>query len=639
MSNATSFTMILGAIVIGSATPACAQQPPDMFGGMAGSIIRQMIEHRGRQGFVPPGRFDKSPQDGREYGQSRSPAQMADIQSKLDALGFDAGTPDGVAGEHTLQAIRQFQASIGAAQTGFLTDNELAVLLRRASAVGARTGASPVATAGPSFDCREARQASEGAICASPELAALDRQLAADYDAAVADPSKAGAVRAAQRQWIAERNNCGPVIACLVGVYRRRIAVLTATYVPAGSPGGAPSVVEFWRIARLHNARRLRPSFLRLPLGNERPKSPGNYDAVLSDSVRVRTTPVGRSPTMRTSSLHPQKCRTSEPAIRRRDIRDKDRLADDGCGEASSWHCAVCNRIASQPPGRYACGDASTRSHGSLWRRPIQRRCSGDVAWATVDRLSLADRPVRKRHRDSSWHCHRQADVRSRIGVLRRSCGSQAVAQHPGRSGSGLVLRAAVPDRRLAFKIRFRLHQAALRQPRSLQRLGRRQRVRAGGGVSLVPQLQVKPILLKMAPTVPIEIEMVKQVEVAPYDENTHSFPLRVERPNKSIYVRVSGAESKFNIDVEFDFPASVPVARDRAPAFLARVQPNGRKAYIAMHLELGRPTKDPNQGWPKMILTSKGSELSSTPICSGRCTASPRRHAPRSLFCRERLR
>ncbi len=40
--------------------------------------------------------------------------------------------------------------------------------------------------AGPSFDCRKVTKAAEGAVCASPELAALDRQVADAYGNAVA---------------------------------------------------------------------------------------------------------------------------------------------------------------------------------------------------------------------------------------------------------------------------------------------------------------------------------------------------------------------------------------------------------------------------------------------------------------------
>jgi tetratricopeptide (TPR) repeat protein len=60
----------------------------------------------------------------------------------------------------------------------------------------------------PSFDCRSAREAAEKAICSDPDLARLDREIAAAYKAALADPNnKAVAqLRREQRDFIAARN-------------------------------------------------------------------------------------------------------------------------------------------------------------------------------------------------------------------------------------------------------------------------------------------------------------------------------------------------------------------------------------------------------------------------------------------------
>ena len=53
---------------------------------------------------------------------------ILEAQRLLNAQGFDAGTPDGIAGAGTRRAIAAFQQSIGRPQTGILTDEEFAIL-------------------------------------------------------------------------------------------------------------------------------------------------------------------------------------------------------------------------------------------------------------------------------------------------------------------------------------------------------------------------------------------------------------------------------------------------------------------------------------------------------------------------------
>ena len=74
--------------------------------------------------------------------------------------------------------------------------------------------------------CARASTATERAICADAELAALDVAMAAAYAARLrgADPD---AVRAGQRVWLDLRAACGTDVACLEGEYRARIAALT----------------------------------------------------------------------------------------------------------------------------------------------------------------------------------------------------------------------------------------------------------------------------------------------------------------------------------------------------------------------------------------------------------------------------
>ena len=53
----------------------------------------------------------------------------ANIQRALNAFGFNAGSPDGLFGRKTKAAIRSYQGSIGAKQTGTLTTQQRATLL------------------------------------------------------------------------------------------------------------------------------------------------------------------------------------------------------------------------------------------------------------------------------------------------------------------------------------------------------------------------------------------------------------------------------------------------------------------------------------------------------------------------------
>lgn len=84
---------------------------------------------------------------------------------------------------------------------------------------------------GPSFDCAKAALPVEKAICASPELAVLDRELAttfADTLRTAAD-AQGERQREVQKQWLIQRNGCGntaDAAVCLRDAYRRRIVEL-----------------------------------------------------------------------------------------------------------------------------------------------------------------------------------------------------------------------------------------------------------------------------------------------------------------------------------------------------------------------------------------------------------------------------
>jgi uncharacterized protein YecT (DUF1311 family) len=83
-----------------------------------------------------------------------------------------------------------------------------------------------------SFECRNARSEVERAVCASHELARLDRQMGEAYAFKLTyedDPAKQEAIRAGQRQWLKTRDaSCrgAAIVSCLAALYQRRVKEL-----------------------------------------------------------------------------------------------------------------------------------------------------------------------------------------------------------------------------------------------------------------------------------------------------------------------------------------------------------------------------------------------------------------------------
>ena len=97
-----------------------------------------------------------------------------------------------------------------------------------------------------SFDCKAAKSPTERAICASPNLSALDEQLAREYDRAshALSPSGAAQLKASQRDWLhfasrvcapsaARRNGEAPAT-CLEHEYTQRLGQLAQAGVRIG---------------------------------------------------------------------------------------------------------------------------------------------------------------------------------------------------------------------------------------------------------------------------------------------------------------------------------------------------------------------------------------------------------------------
>ena len=96
--------------------------------------------------------------------------------------------------------------------------------------------ADPLAPAevAPSFDCTNAWREVERDICEDPELAALDRTMAARYFRALkaADPARATLLEQTGAAFIRNRNRCSDAD-CVVEIYQDRIAEIA--YIMGGS--------------------------------------------------------------------------------------------------------------------------------------------------------------------------------------------------------------------------------------------------------------------------------------------------------------------------------------------------------------------------------------------------------------------
>ncbi|MEO7815128.1 MAG: hypothetical protein ABIR87_06755 [Sphingomicrobium sp.] len=83
---------------------------------------------------------------------------------------------------------------------------------------------APTASARPSFNCANARTRGEIAVCGDSGLAALDRQMAAQYVDALrdADPGTRAALQRSRDRFLGYRDQC-PSSACIAQTYRGRM--------------------------------------------------------------------------------------------------------------------------------------------------------------------------------------------------------------------------------------------------------------------------------------------------------------------------------------------------------------------------------------------------------------------------------
>ncbi len=140
-SIATIFAASLAASV---PVTAAADTKDLLIGGVVGALIHKGItdNQRAKQQQQPVttqrsssgGGVQSSPSLNNQYTR----AERIQIQSAFRDLGYNIGTVDGVLGRNSRSVIRQFQASLGAPQTGQLTRSQYVTLL------GQVPGSNPV---------------------------------------------------------------------------------------------------------------------------------------------------------------------------------------------------------------------------------------------------------------------------------------------------------------------------------------------------------------------------------------------------------------------------------------------------------------------------------------------------------------
>ncbi|MEM1129915.1 MAG: lysozyme inhibitor LprI family protein [Pseudomonadota bacterium] len=108
--------------------------------------------------------------------------------------------------------------------------------------------APPASALAPSFNCANASNATEAAICESPDLAMYDLNLANVYKRRLGELGGTAhdAAIQAQKDWLATRDACGADASCLTTAYSRRIADLSSQITTPVSDVTFPHPARSW---------------------------------------------------------------------------------------------------------------------------------------------------------------------------------------------------------------------------------------------------------------------------------------------------------------------------------------------------------------------------------------------------------
>ena len=99
--------------------------------------------------------------------------------------------------------------------------------------------AQPAASGIASFDCSAARAPDEMAVCATPQLGALDIRMATTFDilTRLVAMGQRGVLQDGQRAFLAQRRSCGANVSCIRQAYDARLATLGTALADLASRG------------------------------------------------------------------------------------------------------------------------------------------------------------------------------------------------------------------------------------------------------------------------------------------------------------------------------------------------------------------------------------------------------------------
>ncbi|RUX91801.1 hypothetical protein EN935_16595 [Mesorhizobium sp. M7D.F.Ca.US.004.03.1.1] len=146
---------------------------------------------------------------------------------------------------------------------------------------GGILGAAPARADGPSFDCGKARLSAEKAICADPQLSAIDVLMSKAFKDF--EPAFGGDKRMIARGLIADRNACGGDTACIVSAQNNALQ----TY------GNAQSWVQDYNIALI--GKKALEAAAHNPAGTDQPL-PLGIGQCASTHIETLTTRLGDDP-------------------------------------------------------------------------------------------------------------------------------------------------------------------------------------------------------------------------------------------------------------------------------------------------------------------------------------------------------
>jgi uncharacterized protein len=146
---------------------------------------------------------------------------------------------------------------------------------------GSVLGTAPARAEGPSFDCVKASLPAEKAICADPQLSAIDLLVAKAYKEF--EPAFGGDKRKIARGLIADRNACKSDTACIVSALNNALQ----TY------GNAPSWVQDYNIALI--GKKALDAAARNP-GNKDQPLPLAVGQCATTHIKTLTTRLGDDP-------------------------------------------------------------------------------------------------------------------------------------------------------------------------------------------------------------------------------------------------------------------------------------------------------------------------------------------------------